>query len=102
MTGLLPVQTPDWQLSLWVQALPSVQPVPSAAFGLEQTPVTVSQVPATWHWSEAVHVTGLAPVQVPAWQVSVCVHALPSLHAVPSFALGLEQVPVPGSQVPAT
>jgi len=28
-------------------------------------------------------VTGFAPVQTPAWQVSVCVQALPSLHDVP-------------------
>ena len=29
------------------------------------------------------HVTGFAPVHVPAWQVSVCVQALPSVHAKP-------------------
>ena len=30
------------------------------------------QTPALWHWLLAVQVTGLAPVQVPAWQVSAC------------------------------
>jgi hypothetical protein len=30
-----------------------------------------------------VQTTGLEPVQVPFWQVSVWVQALPSLHAVP-------------------
>jgi hypothetical protein len=33
---------------------------------------------------------------------SVCVHASPSLQAVPSGAAGLEHVPVVGSHVPAT
>src|SRR5207249_2591999 len=35
-------------------------------------------MPASWHWSEALHTTGLAPVQAPARQVSVWVQALPS------------------------
>jgi hypothetical protein len=35
-------------------------------------------------------VTGLPPVQTPAWHVSVCVHAFPSLHAGP---LKSEHVP---------
>jgi len=43
----------------------------------------------------------LAPVQVPAWQLSACVQALPSLQAVPLGLLGLEQAPLAGSQVPA-
>jgi hypothetical protein len=41
-----------------------------------------------WHWSAPAHVTGLPPVHVPAWQVSVCVQALPSLQA-PPLALGV-------------
>ena len=59
-------------------------------------------MPATWHWSLAVQTTGFAPVQVPAWQVVVCVQALPSLQAVPLGAFGFEQTPVAGLQVPAT
>ena len=51
--------------------------------------------------SLAEQVTGLPPVQVPDWQVSVCVQALPSLHAVPFALAGFEQAPVDGSQVPA-
>jgi hypothetical protein len=51
---------------------------------LEHVPVALSQVPARWHWSEAVHTTGSVPLQDPAWQVSVWVQALASLHAVPS------------------
>jgi hypothetical protein len=45
-------------------------------------------------------VTGLAPAQMPAWQVSVCVHAFPSLHDDPSTLVGLEQTPVLVLQVP--
>ena len=102
MTGFVPVHVPDWHASVCVQALPSLHDVPSAAFGFEQLPVAGSHVPATWHWSLAVHVTGLEPVQTPVWHVSVCVQALPSLHAVPFDAFGFEQVPVAGSHVPAT
>ena len=85
-----------------MQPLPSLQDVPSAAFGLEHVPVAGLQVPATWHWSLAEHTTGFDPVQVPDSQVSLCVQALPSLQDVPSAAFGLEQVPVAGLQVPAT
>jgi hypothetical protein len=101
-TGLLPVQVPAWQVSVWVQALPSLQVVPSAALGLEQMPVVVSQVPATWHWSEAVQTTGFPPVQTPATQVSVWVQALPSSQVVPSAFCGLVHSPVPGMHVPAS
>src|SRR5947208_4312522 len=100
-TGLEPVQVPFWQVSVWVQALPSLHAVPLLAFGWEHWPVAVSQVPATWHWSEAVQTTGLEPVQVPFWQVSVWVQALPSLHVVPLLAFGWEHRPVAVSQVPA-
>jgi hypothetical protein len=55
--GLLPVHAPDWHVSVCVQALPSLQVVPLAAVGLEHTPVEGLQVPATWHWSLAVHLT---------------------------------------------
>jgi len=49
----------------------------------------------------AVQVTGFPPVQMPAWQVSVCVQRLPSLQALPSDFAGFEQAPVDGLQVPA-
>ncbi len=61
--------------------------------GLEQAPVAVLQVPAAWHESSAAHITGLPPVQVPAWQESLWVHASPSSQAVPSALL--EQAPPP-------
>jgi hypothetical protein len=49
VTGFPPVQTPLWQVSVRVQALPSLQLVPSALLGFEQTPVVVLQVPTSWH-----------------------------------------------------
>src|SRR5437879_10317641 len=100
-TGLLPVQTPLWQVSVCVHALPSLQVLPLAFAGFEHVPVVGEQVPAVWHWSEAVQATGLLPVHTPLWQVSVCVQALPSLQVLPLAFAGLEHVPVAGSQVPA-
>jgi hypothetical protein len=41
-------------------------------------------------------------VHVPLSHESLCVHALSSLQLVPLAAVGLEQVPVVGLQVPAT
>src|SRR5207249_1032475 len=82
--GLLPVHTPLSQVSVRVQALPSLQDVPSALGGSEHTPVLVLQVPTSWHWSSAVQTTRLLPVQAPLSQVSVCVQASPSSQAVPS------------------
>ena len=65
-TGLLPTHAPAWHESLWVHALWSLHEVPSAAAGFEHVPLAGSHVPATWHASLAVHVTGLDPVHVPA------------------------------------
>src|SRR5437867_1825743 len=48
-TGLVPVQPPPWQVSVWVQASPSLQAAPSGFAGFEQTPVAGSHVPALWH-----------------------------------------------------
>jgi hypothetical protein len=70
--------------------------------GLLQAPVEGLQVPATWHWSEAVHWIGLEPTHTPDWHVSVCVQALPSSQAAPSLFAGLEQSPVPESQTPTS
>src|SRR3989454_6679362 len=69
--------------------------------GLLQVPVAGLQVPAVWHWSEAVHTTGFVPTQAPARQVSACVQVLASLQGPPSGLAGLLQVPVAGLQVPA-
>jgi hypothetical protein len=95
------VHVPAWQVSLRVQAFPSLQVVPFAFAGLEQVPLTVSQVPAVWHWSSTVHVFGAPGLHAPPWQVSTRVQALPSLHADPLALAGLEQMPLVVSQVPA-
>src|SRR2546429_295405 len=81
--------------------MPSSHGAPLALGGLLHAPVVGLQVPAVWHWFEAVHTTGFVPTQAPAWQVSLCVHALPSLQGAPSDLTGLLQVPVAGLQVPA-
>ena len=45
--------------------------------------------------------TGFDPTHEPAWQVSVWVQALLSLHAVPfGFGVAAEHMPVSGMQVP--
>src|SRR4051812_30388842 len=101
-TGFVPMQAPLWQLSVMVHASPSVQPVPSAAFGFEHIPVAGLHMPATWHGSSAAHCTGLPPLQAPFWQVSVWLQAFASLHAVPFAALGFEHMPVAGLHAPGT
>ncbi len=83
-TGFDPTQAPCWHVSVVVQALPSLQALPFAFAGLEQAPVAGSHVPASWHGSIGAQPVGLKLVQTPDWQVSFRVHALPSLHAVPS------------------
>ena len=76
--------------------------VPSGAAGFAQEPVAASHVPATWHWSLAEQMTGLAPVHAPCWHESVCVQASPSAQAVPSGAAGFEQAPVAALHAPVT
>lgn len=100
-TGLAPTHTPDWHVSTWLHALPSLQAVPFGTSGFVQAPVPVLQVPAAWHWSEGAQTTALPPVHTPDWHVSSCVQALPSLQAVPLGVLGFEHNPVVASQVPA-
>ena len=96
-----PVQTPPWHRSPWVQALPSLQAVPSGLFGLVHAPVAGSHVPGSWHCSDDWQMTGFEPVHAPAWHVSLRVQEFPSLHRVPSAFAGLEHVPVAGLHVPA-
>ena len=71
------VQTPDTHVP-FEQGVPSGHPV------FEHAPVAESQAPGTRHSSPEVQTTGLLPMQVPAWQVSVWVQAFPSLHAAPA------------------
>src|SRR3989442_79549 len=98
-TGLLVVQVQLWQVSVWVQALPSLQALPLVFAGFEHVPVVGEQVPAVWHWSEAVQTTAL-PVHTPLWQVSVCVQALPSLQALPLVFAGFGHAPLAAAQRP--
>src|SRR5437660_894044 len=98
----VPVQAPALQTSLSVLASPSSQGLPSGVTGFEQVALSGSQTPASWHWSWAVQTTGLAPVHVPPWQVSLCVQRSPSLQAAPSALAGFEHAPVAGSHVPAS
>ena len=93
------MHTPPWHVSLWVQASPSLHAAPSTFGGLEQAPVAGSHTPAAWQTLGIGQTTAFWPVQTPPWQVSVCVQALPSLHAVAFGFAGFEQ-PVTGSHVP--
>jgi hypothetical protein len=102
VTGLLPWQTPAWQVSVCVQPLPSEQAVLLGFCGLEHTPVLGLHVPGLWHCDRAVQITGFPPVHDPLLHVSLCVHALPSSQALPVILGGLEQMPVAGLHVPAS
>jgi len=79
-----PTQAPAWHESFEVAGFPSLQLVPSGALGFVHVPFELLQVPTVWHWSLAVQITEVPPVQIPPWQVSPCVQALPSSHVVPS------------------
>jgi len=62
--------------------------------GFEQAPVVGSHIPTSWHWSLALHVTG-----VPAWQaplplqVSSPLQRSPSLHGVPGATFACVHAP---------
>src|SRR3989442_933192 len=76
--------------------------MPSALVGVEQVPVAGSHVPATWHWSRAVQVTGsLGPQQPPFWEAVWVEAALPTAAARPAAVVGVEAVPVAGHHLPA-
>src|SRR4029077_4295791 len=87
-------------MAFCVLPFPSLLGLPFAATGFEHVPLLGLHVPAVWHWSLAVHVTGFEPVHAPAWQLSVCVQAFPSLQGLPFAATGFEHVPLLGLHVP--
>ena len=99
VTGFDPVHTPAWQVSVCVQALPSLQAVPLARSGSSTPGGRVARPGRVALVGRRAGRRGSAPVQTPAWHVSVWVQALPSLHAVPLLAAGFEQAPVDGSHV---
>ena len=101
-TGLDPVHRPDWHVSVCVHALPSLQAEPLGLAGLLHEPVPGLHVPTSWHWSNAVHTTGLVPLHTPDWQLSIWVQALPSLQDVPFGFAGLLHRPLAGLHVPTS
>jgi len=100
ITRLPPVHTPVLHVSVLVHLLLSLQALPSILLGFEQVPVFESQLPTSWHWSLAGHVTGLLPTHFPATQASVLVQASLSSHVVPSMRGVALQAPVFVSHVP--
>src|SRR5437879_149881 len=99
--GLAPTQAPASQVSVCVQALPSLHGAPLALAGLLQMPDAGLQTPAVDRKSVAEGATGSAPTQAAAWQESVWVQGLPSLHGAPLALAGLLQMPDAGLQTPA-
>ena len=59
VTGLKPVHTPFWHVSVCVQPSPSLHVVALGFAGFEQAPVAGSHTPAAWHASLAAQTTGL-------------------------------------------
>jgi hypothetical protein len=64
--GFAPVHVPVWQVSVCVQALPSLHTTPFAFCGLLHVPVLLLHVPTSWHWSIALQTTALPLAQLPA------------------------------------
>src|SRR5438477_290205 len=94
---------PIWQVSVWVQASPSLQAVPSCTIvpwhePFRQASLAVHSFPS----SQLVPSGDGAPMQTPAWQVSVWVQVSPSSQAVPSGFAGLEHSLLAASQVSAS
>jgi hypothetical protein len=98
--GLLPWQTPEWHVSVCVQAFPSLQAVPFATGVDTQSPVRTSQLPPVKQAPEPAQ-NFCDPPHTPPKQASPTVQRLLSLQAVPFALFGLEQYPVAGLQVPA-
>jgi hypothetical protein len=102
-TGSAPPHAPFVQLSVRVQALPSLHPAPFGLAGSEHRPLDGSHTPALWHWSDAVQTVGVPGVQLPLRQLSPTVHASESaLHVAPFVFGGFEHAPVVGLQLPAS
>jgi len=101
-TAEAPTHVPDAShLSTVVQALLSLQVLFNAT-GFEHTPFAGLQVPALWHWSEAVHTTAVIPKHTPeASHLSMVVQALLSLQVL-FAATGFEQSPLAGLHVPTS
>jgi len=79
---MVPTHAPLLQASTLVHLFPSSQVAPVSGVAVEHNPVEGLQVPAVMQ-TPPVQALGFDPTQAPLWQVSVCVHMLPSLHTVP-------------------
>lgn len=80
--GLPPLHWPLWQVSPAVQAFPSEQLAP---FGMsEWTQPSVGLQASAVQGLLSAQFKGVPGWQIPAWQESVWVHELPSVHPVPS------------------
>jgi len=91
-TGLLPTQLPAWQVSVCVQALASLQ---GAVLLVKTHPAAGTQASVV-HTLLSLHTSAAPPRQVPAEQVSLVVHGLPSLQG--AVLLVCMQAPVAGLQ----
>src|SRR5205085_2488917 len=94
----VPPQAPAVHTSVFVQATPSLQALPSTLLAKLHVPSPL-HVPACWHWLGAAQVYAVPP-QTPPVHTSAFVQALPSLHTVPFALLAKLHVPSP-LQVPA-
>jgi len=83
--GLPPVQTPLWQVSVWVQALLSEQLAPDAG-AYTHAPVWVLQLSVV-HGLLSLQVTLPVATHAPPWHLSPVVQALPSVHCPPASAV---------------
>jgi hypothetical protein len=81
MSGAESVHVPFWQVSVPSQRLASAHWVPLVTFGLAH-PVVGLQLSAVQAFPST-QLRGVPGLQVPAWQVSAPLHALPSEHAWP-------------------
>src|SRR5947209_4756103 len=94
MTGLPPTHRPPLQVSVCVQASPSLHETVFAAF---TQPIDESHESSV-HGFESSQWGEPAPTQMPAWQVSATVHASLSLQPEPSAFAGLAQNASVGAQ----
>lgn len=85
-TSAAPLHAPVAQTSLVVQALPSLQVVPSAAAGALQVPDFASQA-STVQGLLSLQTVALPGAQVPLAHKSLTVQALPSVQALPVSAV---------------
>src|SRR5438270_563512 len=83
MTALPPAQTPPWQTSVWVQALPSLQALPESSLQVPLTsaPAATEQASQTPPLQDALQQTPSA--QKPLRQSVPAPHAVPRAPAPP-------------------